>query len=224
MTPIKERLIRWWHTAQGYIHRTSVVTLSAIFLAGILFWGGFNWSIELSNRESYCVSCHEMRDNVYREYQDSVHAINASGVRASCPDCHVPREWFAMFFRKARSLNELYHSMIGSIDTREKFLERRHFLAQQVWNTMQANDSLECRNCHEMVYMNLEQQSEGAQYAHGKALQDGMTCITCHMGIAHDLPESFLDAAHERFERENTPCANCHASLLYREKVDEWDI
>lgn len=224
MISIRERIRRWWKATLGYINRAPVITLSAIFLAGILFWGGFNWSIELSNRESYCISCHEMRDNVYREYQSTVHAINPSGVRASCPDCHVPREWFPMFFRKAKSVNELYHSIIGAIDTREKFLERRHYLAQKVWDTMQSNDSLECRNCHELVYMNLEKQSEGAQYAHNKAQQDGMTCINCHMGIAHELPETFLDAAHERFEQEKVPCANCHSSLLYRQKMEEWDL
>ena len=35
------------------------------FVAGIMFWGGFNTALELTNTETFCVSCHEMRDNVF---------------------------------------------------------------------------------------------------------------------------------------------------------------
>ena len=31
------------------------------FAAGVLFWGGFNWSLELTNTEEFCVSCHAMK-------------------------------------------------------------------------------------------------------------------------------------------------------------------
>lgn len=37
------------------------------FVAGIIFWGGFNTALELTNTESFCISCHEMRENVYAE-------------------------------------------------------------------------------------------------------------------------------------------------------------
>ena len=37
------------------------------FLAGIMFWGGFNTALELTNTETFCISCHEMRNNVYEE-------------------------------------------------------------------------------------------------------------------------------------------------------------
>ena len=33
-----------------------------------------------------------MKDNVFVEYRDTIHYANRSGVRASCPDCHVPHE------------------------------------------------------------------------------------------------------------------------------------
>ena len=63
------------------------------FVGGVLFWGGFNTALEITNTEKFCTSCHEMRDNVYQELQSTVHFSNRSGVRATCPDCHVPHNW-----------------------------------------------------------------------------------------------------------------------------------
>ena len=60
------------------------------FLAGVAFWGAFNTALELTNTEKFCISCHEMRDNVYQELRNTIHFTNRSGVRATCPDCHVP--------------------------------------------------------------------------------------------------------------------------------------
>ena len=55
-------------------------------IAGVVFWGGFHTVLEFTNTESFCISCHEMRDNVFQELQSTVHFSNRSGVRATCPD------------------------------------------------------------------------------------------------------------------------------------------
>lgn len=73
------------------------------FIAGIVFWGGFNTALEATNTETFCVSCHEMRDNVFVELKDTIHYTNRSGVRASCPDCHVPHEWTHKIARKMQA-------------------------------------------------------------------------------------------------------------------------
>ena len=66
--------------------RYSLGTLLIVgFVAGIIFWGGFNTAMEISNTETFCISCHEMEENVYREYQNTVHYTNRTGVRATCP-------------------------------------------------------------------------------------------------------------------------------------------
>jgi cytochrome c-type protein NapC len=119
--------------------------VSIFFMAvGILFWGAFNWSLELTNSEEFCISCHEMRDNVYKEYRNSVHFTNPTGVRATCPDCHVPREWTHKVIRKVQASNELLHHFLGTIDSREKFINKRHELAQHVWKEMKETNSREC--------------------------------------------------------------------------------
>lgn len=160
------------------------------FVVGILFWGGFNWSMELTNTEKFCISCHEMREFVFEEYRQTPHFQNASGVRASCPDCHVPRPWIYKVRRKIWASNELFHKMLGSISTRDKFEAKRGKLAERVWASMRANDSRECRNCHQASFMDREQQGRRAARKHDPAYlaETGKTCIDCHQGIAHELP------------------------------------
>jgi trimethylamine-N-oxide reductase cytochrome c-type subunit TorC len=130
----------------GVIAGAALLATGAV--AGVLFWGGFHWAMEVSNSNEFCISCHEMRDNVYVEYQKTVHYSNASGVQAGCADCHVPKPWLHKVARKIYATNELYHWAMGTIDTREKFEAHRAEMAKRVWATMEANDSRECRNCH----------------------------------------------------------------------------
>lgn len=156
---------------------------------GIIFWGGFNTAMEATNTMTFCTSCHEMRDNVYQEYKETIHYKNPSGVQATCSDCHVPRPWVYKFVRKIKATNELYHKVIGTIDTPEKFEARRLYLAERVWESMRKTDSRECRNCHDFKSMELAEQDSYARKRHERALENGETCIDCHDGIAHHLPK-----------------------------------
>ena len=156
---------------------------------GVIFWGGFNWGMELTNTETFCISCHEMRDNVYEEYTQTVHYSNRTGVRAICTDCHVPKEWIHKVARKIRASNELLHHFLGTIDTPEKFEAKRLKLAQSVWKSMKATDSRECRNCHDFDSMDFEKQEPRSADRHEEGFDQGKTCIDCHKGIAHKLPE-----------------------------------
>ncbi len=38
-------------------------------IVGVIFWGGFNTSMEVTNTLKFCISCHEMEENVYQEYK-----------------------------------------------------------------------------------------------------------------------------------------------------------
>ncbi|TAK40778.1 MAG: cytochrome c-type protein NapC [Betaproteobacteria bacterium] len=163
-------------------------TALLIFAAGIVFWGGFNWTLELTNTEAFCTACHEMKVNVFKEYQNTMHYSNRTGVRATCPDCHVPREWVHKVARKIRASNEVFHWALGSIDTPEKFNAVRRRLAQLEWARMKANDSHECRNCHAYDYMDYSEQGRRAVAQHTKGFAEKKTCIDCHKGVAHSLP------------------------------------
>jgi cytochrome c-type protein NapC len=155
----------------------------ALVLAGA---AGLAWT----STEAFCISCHEMKDNVYAEYQGTVHDTNRTGVRAICTDCHVPREPVALIKRKLEASKELFYKFVSpSIDTPQKFEAKRHELAIRVWKRMKETDSMECRNCHHAEKMNPELQTAKAKARHAKGVAEGMTCIDCHFGIAHKEPE-----------------------------------
>ena len=206
-----------------------MLVMAGFFLVGILFWGGFNWALELTNTEAFCISCHEMERNVYREFRHTIHYANRTGVRATCPDCHVPRDWVHKVVRKIRATNELYHWLRGSIDTREKFLAKRLELAGHVWSSMEGTDSRECRNCHDIGFMQLDSQSRMARKMHALAVSWQKTCIDCHKGVAHTLPEEILpaleaelDTMHERLEAEGVPCGDCHEGITRPPEGEDW--
>ena len=146
---------------------------------------GLAWT----NTEKFCIGCHEMRDNVYAEYQDTIHDRNRTGVRAICSDCHVPREVGPLLVRKMRASFELWGHLTGVVDTKEKFEAHRHTLATRVWTRMKETDSLECRNCHHDDAWDEDKQTDRAKARHAKGKAEGLTCIDCHFGIAHKEPE-----------------------------------
>ena len=172
--------------------RYSMLALLGVgFVAGIIFWGGFNTGMEATNRMEFCISCHEMRDTVYEEYKTSVHYSNRTGVRAICSDCHVPKDWVHKMKRKIQASWELWGKLTGSISTREKFQAKRLEMAKSEWARMKASDSRECRNCHSYEGMNAGIQDESAKTKHLQAAKpnSGKTCIDCHKGLTHELPE-----------------------------------
>lgn len=167
--------------------------LIAGFAIGVLFWGGFNTVLEATNTEVFCISCHEMHDNVYQEYKKTIHYSNRTGVRATCPDCHVPKDWTHKMVRKVQASKEVWGKLTGTIDTPEKFASKRLELARNEWKRMKAADSRECRNCHSLESMNADSQKQRARKQHDMAREDNMTCIDCHKGIAHTKPEGMTE-------------------------------
>jgi cytochrome c-type protein NapC len=188
---MKDLLRRYWRTLTrpSRFYSLGFLTVGG-FIGGVLFWGGFNTAMEATNTEQFCTGCHEMRENVYQELQSTIHFTNRSGVRAKCSDCHVPHGWTHKIARKMQASKEVWGKIFGTIDTREKFLDMRLELAQHEWARLKANDSLECRNCHQFESMDFTRQGKRAAAAHSTALDRGeKTCIDCHKGIAHRLPD-----------------------------------
>lgn len=188
---LKALLLSFWQTFRSPSRHLSLGALLICgFIGGILFWGGFNTALEATNSEKFCTSCHEMRTNVFEELKSTIHYTNRSGVRATCPDCHVPHEWTHKIARKMQASKEVWGKIFGTINTREKFLDHRLTLAEHEWARLKANDSLECRNCHQFSSMDLTRQGRRAAAVHEQYLFSGeKTCIDCHKGVAHKLPD-----------------------------------
>jgi cytochrome c-type protein NapC len=187
-------LKRVWHFLKQPSAKYSLLTLTLVgFVAGIIFWGGFHTALEATNTMEFCVSCHEMRDTVYQEYKKTIHYSNRTGVRATCSDCHVPKDWGPKLWRKAQASMEVWGSITGYIDTPEKFETHRMELATHEWDRMKASDSRACRNCHSFDAMSNEVQKQSVFKKHMTAKDERKTCIDCHKGVAHKLPKEYKD-------------------------------
>lgn len=189
---------RGWNTLTRPAVKYSVLSLLGIgFVGGIVFWGGFNTGLEATNRLEFCITCHEMRDNVYQEYKQTIHYSNRTGVRAICSDCHVPKDWSHKMLRKAQASFEVWGKITGVIDTKDKFEAKRMQLATSEWARMKSSGSRECRNCHNWDAMSSDLQKVSAYKRHMTAEKEGKTCIDCHKGIAHHLPKEYRDPDEE---------------------------
>jgi trimethylamine-N-oxide reductase cytochrome c-type subunit TorC len=102
----------------------------------------------------------------------------------------VPKDWTHKIVRKVQASKELWGKLTGYIDTPEKFEAHRLELAKNEWARMKASDSRECRNCHSFEAMDFaHQKKKEASDQMQKAWKEGGTCIDCHKGIAHKLPD-----------------------------------
>jgi cytochrome c-type protein NapC len=184
MRRLLARLRRW--TAGT---RAIAVLLTGV-VGGLLMLTLTGTTIVYTSSEQFCaVNCHEMATNSAMEYRNTVHDRNRTGVRATCPDCHLPRAPIPLYVRKMGAVNDLWGHLIShSIDTREKFEAKRQVLAERVWVYMKGNDSRECRYCHNAAKMDPDKQSDMAKARHEKAKREKLTCIDCHFAIAHHEP------------------------------------
>ena len=187
--------MRWWASLRQAYPNRRPITLGALVLLFCLVVGGALVGGDRRRRSTspapsqFCISCHELRDNAYAEFKDTVHDKNRTGVRAECADCHLPKEFVPMMIRKVEAAREVWGHMTGYIDTPEKYEKHRHAMAVREWTRMKKNDSQECRNCHTVAAMDPEKQSETARARHAKAKAEGTTCIDCHFGLAHKEPD-----------------------------------
>ena len=159
----------------------------------LAFAVGAKVGLDQTNTVEFCISCHEMKENNFVEYSKTVHAGNRTGVKAVCSDCHVPHEFPDVLFRKINAVSDIYHHILGTVDTPEKFNAHRLELAKRVWLRMESTDSRECRNCHDINAMQPDLQGKVAQREHQKVRDGKATCIDCHYGIAHKEPPGGLE-------------------------------
>lgn len=176
----------------GWLKRPSRMAWSLVaVLGGVVMAGGLltvHLALETTGSVEFCVSCHSMTIP-YEEYQTTVHYQNTSGVPAGCPDCHVAEKGIAYYMDKVIAGKDLFYWMTGKIATAEDYETHRLEMAEIVWAKMEATDSRECRSCHDRDAMLIDQQTTDAQKQHVDALASGETCIDCHKGIAHKMPD-----------------------------------
>lgn len=162
---------------------SALVVGIGVGVIGIL---GYDYAMATTSTDEFCISCHEMESGPFVLLQETTHFSNESGVHPGCSDCHLPAKGWPKMWRKIQASREVWSSITGKIDTPEKYLAHAPVMKAREIARLKANDSQECRNCHEVQAMDFEQQSRMAKRLHQKMETSGKTCIDCHQGIAHD--------------------------------------
>ena len=162
------------------------------FIAGIVFWGGFNTALKLTNTErsasaatrcaTTCTSGAAADHPLHQPLAACAPSVPTATCRTTGPTrsrarCRRRRKCGAR--SSARSARARSSTTSGSSS---RSTNGRGF---------KANDSLECRNCHGFDSMDFTRQSPRAAEAHSHAPRrtGEKTCIDCHKGIAHRLPD-----------------------------------
>jgi len=160
----------------------------AAFLVGMACAGTFVGVLKITETDAFCTSCHEMKQP-FQELTHSIHYSNVLGIQASCGNCHVPPTFFAGLWRHMKAAVEVWGHVRGELNTPAKYEAHRLELAQKIWAEFKANDSAECRSCHNPSAMAFAKQPAMAADAHSSLAASGMTCVDCHKGVAHTAPE-----------------------------------
>jgi nitrate/TMAO reductase-like tetraheme cytochrome c subunit len=169
------------------------IPLGGLLMLGVgaVGLGSVNWVVHETSSTEFCFQCHSHQQFIRPEYEASMHFKNAVGVRAGCSDCHLPHDnWFELMYTKALVSTDVFRELAGKISTAEKYEANRGEMAQKVWAQMLANDSKFCRSCHSFEAMSFDAQRPMPARQHRKAMASGKTCIECHRGIVHALPEN----------------------------------
>ena len=134
-----------------------------------------------STRE-FCTTCHSMTF-ASEFYERSPHFNSASGVRASCGDCHVSEGVFAATWDHLMGTGDLVAQIFGPdyddpvVNTllmpESAFRARRWF---------EKTDSATCTRCHELAAIQGSRPDTNAIHLEET---DGKHCVSCHINLVH---------------------------------------
>ena len=188
-TPQRSLIARIWTFATTPTSRFSLATLLIVGgIGGLLFWGGFNWAMEVANTKSFCIPAMRCATIPIRSCSRPFTTRTGRAFALLVPTVMSRTNGFTRSGEKYQASNELLHKVLGTVNTPEKFERHRLELAEHVWATMKASDSHECRNCHSAAAIDPHKQTETAAKVMAEGFKAGLTCIDCHKGIAHKLP------------------------------------
>jgi nitrate/TMAO reductase-like tetraheme cytochrome c subunit len=182
-------LRRAWHGLRRPSARWSVFALLAVgVVVGSVAIVGTQVMVHATGTDQFCgTACHSMQW-VAKEHQESLHGAR-TGMRATCHDCHIPREYpELLWYKAAAGTKDAIGEIRGVISTEEKFRAERLRMATQVWTEYRANDSRSCRGCHQFSQDVLAKQDEAVRPIHAPVLDGQATCIDCHKGVGHERP------------------------------------
>jgi nitrate/TMAO reductase-like tetraheme cytochrome c subunit len=181
---------RTWRSLLSPSARWSVLALVVVgVVIGFAATVGTQIMVKLTGTNAFCGgACHSMQW-VAKEHAESPHGVNRTGVHAGCHDCHIPPHYPELLWYKAvAGTRDVIGELRGVIATQELFEKERPRMAQRVWDEFKADNSRNCRTCHEFTPATLAKQKEFARPMHQQVLEGNATCIDCHKGVGHKAP------------------------------------
>jgi len=151
-------------------------------LAGMLFILFLIEFDHFTSTEEFCTTCHSM-ELVAEPYRQSVHYAPASGVRASCGDCHVSEGVLAATWDHFIGGKDLFNQIFGP-DYDDPVINALHMpdaaFAARRW--FKAKDSATCKRCHVQEAINGTRPD--TLLIHQEDAK-GKSCIECHYNLVH---------------------------------------
>jgi nitrate/TMAO reductase-like tetraheme cytochrome c subunit len=213
-------VLRWillWATIFGF----SGVALVAVTNKAVIW----------SSSNAFCGTvCHSMTWAA-AGYHQAPHFINASGVRASCGQCHIPydsshataTEYVKLLWFKAdRGAKDFWNESRKSIATKELWEKRRPQLAAEFDSYLERHNYITCRGCHTL-------EAFGGPRSHMKTLihkgvikANDVNCLQCHQNVGHvyEHPVAKVDGWYTTEQAEageklyRAQCGSCHGAKL----------
>lgn len=165
-----------------FMTRPVLIALVVGGLCGVLFVSFLMEFHHFASRNEFCTSCHSMTF-AEASYQQSAHFNSASGVRASCGDCHVSPGLLASTWDHAVGLGDLFKQLFGE-DYDDPVINALHLpesaFAAREW--FRKRDSASCRYCHVQEAILGERANTAAIHREETA---GKTCVDCHYNLVH---------------------------------------
>ncbi|CRI63532.1 NapC-like tetraheme cytochrome c [Thiocapsa sp. KS1] len=165
-----------------FITRHVLIALVVGGVGGVLFMAFLIEFDHYTSSNAFCTTCHSMTyaDETYRQ---TVHYDSASGVRASCGDCHVSEGVFAATWDHAVGSKDLFKQLFGP-DYDDPVINALHLpeaaFAARKW--FKARDSATCMRCHTLEAIQGKRADTAAIH---REETDGKSCIDCHYNLVH---------------------------------------
>ena len=140
--------------------------------------------------------CHSMTPAL-ESYERGPHARNASGVPATCSDCHIPYESqhanaveFAqlLWFKALAGGKDAIAELRGTIATPERWKEEQPRLREKVRTFIASTHAMTCRGCHQLETFAGAANPMAAQVHAGEIRPETVNCLECHSDFAHVEP------------------------------------
>jgi nitrate/TMAO reductase-like tetraheme cytochrome c subunit len=168
--------------APDFITRHVLIALAVGSLGGVLFMAFLIEFDHYTSSNDFCTTCHSM-SYANDTYQQTVHYNSASGVRASCGDCHVSEGVFAATWDHAVGSRDLFKQIFGP-DYDDPIINMLHLpeaaFSARKW--FRSRDSATCKRCHVQEAIQGKRADTAAIH---QEETDGKSCIDCHYNLVH---------------------------------------